>query len=189
MLVGVLLFSLPVVLVVVNCYFNIHSPDFQQWAYNLSPRRLYRNYQWHQFDKADRINQHKTVVARIQAAGGWAAVQRECDALAQRNRDDQFMWFGPNGDTNALPPAIAALQPKEVVCCSPSDLGSLYLKRSFSVVRIKMFGEYGTGRREIPSFWLEVVSGTNADGYTPHGVYGVRYANYEKVTNWIYEVY
>jgi hypothetical protein len=189
MLVGVLLFSLPMVSVVVNCYFNFHSPDFQQLACDYSPHRLYRNYKWRQLDKADRVNHRKTVGARVLAAGGWAALQRDCEALVQTNRDGDFMWDKWNGDTNALPPSMAALQPMEVLYYSPSALRSFYLKTNFSVVRIKMFGEYRTGLREIPFLGLEVVCGTNADSYTPQHVDGVRYDNCEKVTNSIYEVY
>lgn len=197
-LVGVLLISLPVLWVVVNCYFNFDSPDYQQWAYRLSPRRLYRNYRWRQFDKADRVNQHKMLLARVQAAGGWTALQRDCDALVQTNRDFPLTWDNWTDRTNALPPAIAALQPMEVMYWPPSVLRGNHINTEFSIVRINIIsGHPNTGGRATPWFGLEVVCGTNADGYSPHPIdgvddkqaYGGRYHNYEKMTNGIYEFY
>ncbi|HXR08809.1 MAG TPA: hypothetical protein VN765_15835, partial [Candidatus Acidoferrum sp.] len=143
MLVVVLLISLPAALVLVNFCFDFHSTDYQRWAYYVSPRRLYRNYQWRQFDKADRVNQHKTVLARVQTAGGWTALQRDCDALVKTNRDDAFIWDKMD-DTNALPPAIAALQPMEVMYYSPSVLRGMHIKTQFSIVRINIFGSHRT---------------------------------------------
>ena len=76
----------------------------------------------------------------------------------------------------------------EVVYYSPSALRSFYSNANFSVVRINIFGLHRTGARDIPSFGLEVVSGTNANSYTPHRLTGES-ENYEKATNWVYEIY
>jgi len=76
----------------------------------------------------------------------------------------------------------------EVVYYSPSALRSFHSNTNFSVVRINIFGLHRTGGRDIPSFGLEVISGTNADRYTPHRVTGES-ENYEKATNWVYEIY
>ena len=179
--VGVLLVSMLVLFVLARVYFDSD---------------LYRHYKWRQFDKADRLNQHKTVVARVQAAGGWAALQRDCEALVKTNQDGEFLWY-KFLDTNPLPPAIAAIQPMEVRYDSPGLLKRAGFKAQFSIVRINVFGSHRTGGRDIPFFGLEVVCGTNADGYSPLSVvvtngeqfYTPYYANYEKMTNWIYEIH
>jgi len=195
MLAGFLLIALPAVLFF-HFYYDLHSADYRQWAYVHS--RLYRHYLWHQDDVADRVKQHNTLVARIQAAGGWTALQRDCDALVKTNQNDAFMWDNWTDRANPLPPAIAALQPMEVMYWSPSVLRGRYINTEFSIVRINIIsGHPNTGGRATPFFGLEVVCGTNADGYTPHqiiGVYGDQayngsYHNYEKMTNGIYEIY
>ena len=113
------------------------------------------------------------------------------------NADDAFVWHKGTGDTNVLPPAIAALQPMDVQYYSPGVLKRSYVKTEFSIVRINMFGYHRTGGRDTPFFGLEVVCGTNAGSYTPHqivGVYGGQvfggnYDNFEKMTNWVFEIY
>ena len=135
MLLGVLLISLPAVLLLFYFRFDLHSADYRQWAYIHS--RLYRHYLWHQADEADRVKQHNTVDARVQAAGGWTALQRDCDALVKTNRDGVFIWDKWT-DTNALPPAIAALQPMEVMYYSPRVLRDWHINTEFSIVRINI---------------------------------------------------
>src|SRR6185503_7194947 len=66
----------------------------------------------------DRRNQRKRVLERIQSAGGWAALQRDCDNLMEQYRESVFVWSW--GSTNPLPPAIAALKPQELRFDSPA---------------------------------------------------------------------
>jgi hypothetical protein len=139
-----------------------------------------------------RRDQRKMVVERIQASGGWAALQRASDALVETNRDSGFQWYY-FGSSNALPPAIAALQPQEVWYYSPKKVRGSMFATDFDVVHIKVFGMHHTGARAIPYFGLEVVSGTNAARYTPRrslgGVSGNGYDSYRKITDSIYEIY
>jgi len=131
----------------------------------------------------ERHRQRAEVLKRIQTAGGWAALRRDCDALAERHRDSGFVW---HGDTNALPPTLAALRPWSVIFYSPDE-------PKVSVVRIKVFGSHSTGGRSTAYFGLEVVCATNAESYRPEpshgGASGNRYDSYNRVTDTIYEIF
>jgi hypothetical protein len=139
----------------------------------------------------ERRTQRQELIERVQSAGGWTALQQDCDTLVEHNREGAFFWF--RGDTNALPPTIAALKPLEVRYYSPAALRGSSDETKVSVVHIKIFGLHSTGGHSTPYFGLEVVSGTNADSYFPHpgsgGVSGNHYDTYRKVTNRIYEIY
>jgi len=163
----------------------------------------------------DRRHERQIVIERLQPVGGWAALQRDCDTLALQYRDGDFIWF-PRIDTNtispdlagisytnALPPAISALKPRNVTFNSPAarqrdaamrhDFRTLNGEAQFAVFRFWIFGKPNTDGHVMPYLGLEVVSGTNADGYTPHpsmgGAKGNRYDTYRKITNGIYEIY
>jgi hypothetical protein len=138
-----------------------------------------------------RSGQRKMVSERVQVAGGWTALQRACDALMETNRG-VFDWYYPKDDLAKLPPSIAALKPQEVMFTPPATFRGSGVDASFLVVQIKIFGMHRTGTRAIPYFGLEVVSGTNADSYTPRpksAASGNSYATCRKLTNWIYEIY
>jgi hypothetical protein len=128
---------------------------------------------------------------RILAAGGWAALQKDCGVLAARYRDSEFVWF--RGTTNTLPPTIAALNPWSVTFYSPGATRDSSDEPSVPVVRIKVFGIHSTGGHSTPYFGLAVVCATNATSYCPPsshgGVSGNYYTSYQKVTDTIYEVY
>ena len=68
----------------------------------------------------ERRGQRQKVLERVEAAGGWSAIQRDCDSLAAQYRDGIFYWH--RFATNALPPALAALDPWEVRFDSPTVL-------------------------------------------------------------------
>jgi hypothetical protein len=140
----------------------------------------------------ERRTQRQAAFERVQSTGGWMALQRDCDALVEHNRDGTFSWFR-HDDTNALPSTIAALNPWEVRYYSPAALRGSSDETKVSVVHIKIFGLHATGGHSTPYFGLDVVSGTNADSYHPHpssgGVSGNHYDTYRKVTDRIYEVY
>jgi len=139
----------------------------------------------------ERSEQRAKVVERIQAVGGWAALQKDCDALVAQYPDSAFVWY--RHDTNALPPTIAALKPWSVIFYSPKVLRGSDYASEFSVVRIKIFGIHSTGGHSIPYFGLEVVCATNAASYRPQpargGVSGNHYDSYNRVTDTIYEIY
>jgi len=139
-----------------------------------------------------RRDQRKMVVERVQASGGWTALQRACDVLVQTNRDAGFHWYHFD-NSNALPPEIAALQPQEVWYDCPKMVRGTIFATEFDVVHIKVFGMHRTGLNAYPYFGLEVVSGTNAARYTPRpslgGASGNGYDSYSKITDSIYEIY
>jgi hypothetical protein len=124
--------------------------------------------------------QRQKLAERVQSAGGWDAIRRDCIALAEQN---------PNGfrsgwhDTN-LPPAIVALSPL-LVQYSPKD----------GCVRMRIFGMHRTGGHSTPYFGLEVDTSTNSisyqhgSGYADGGVIGSHYSEPERVANGIYEIY
>jgi len=138
-----------------------------------------------------RRDQRKMVLARVEASGGWTALQRACDALVQTNRDSGFQWM--HYSSNALPPEIAALQPQEVWYYSPKKVRGSIFETDFDVLHIKVFGIHRTGLHAYPYFGLEIVSGTNAARYTPRpslgGASGNGYDSYRKITDRIYEIY
>jgi hypothetical protein len=142
-------------------------------------------------DWMERRAQRAKVEERVLSAGGWAALQKDCDALAAEFQDGGFHWS--RGHTNALPKTIAALNPWEVLFDPPSLMSGSKDKQQTAVVQIKVFGMHSTGGRSAPYFGFEVVSGTNADGYRPSttggGVSGNSHHSYAKVTDRIYEVY
>jgi len=129
-------------------------------------------------DWMERRAQRAKVEERVQSAGGWAALQKDCGALVVTNQDEEFSW--QFGQTNALPPAITALKPWEVRFDPPNVMGNFKDNPQAAVVHIRIFGMHSTGARSTPYFGLEVVSGTNAESYRPStmggGVPGERHS-------------
>ncbi len=142
-------------------------------------------------DWLERRTQRQKVIKRVQSADGWAALQKECDALVEQHRDSAFDWY--RGATNALPPSLAALQPREVRYYSPTLSREFKDEPQVVVVRIRIFGMHSTGGHSTPYFGLEVVCATNAASYRPQpargGVSGNHYDSYNRVTDRIYEIY
>ncbi|MCW5553239.1 MAG: hypothetical protein KIS67_13905 [Verrucomicrobiae bacterium] len=149
------------------------------------------NPMWWPPPSVERRGQRQKVLERVEAAGGWAAIQKDCDALVEQYRDSAFAWH--RYQTNALPPALAALNPWEVRFYSPTVLRDFKDEPQVAVVRIKIFGMHSTGGHSTPYFGLEVVSGAGAETYRPSpsrgGVSGNGYRSYSRVTDRIYEIY
>ena len=137
----------------------------------------------------ERKAQRAKVVERIQAAGGWAALQRDCDALMAEYHDSAFIWR--RGNKDELPPTIAALNPQSVIFYSADMVRGSKDFPQIPLVQIKIFGAHSTGGHSIPYFGLEVVCSTNSASYQPltsqAGVSGNHYDNYRQVTETIYE--
>ena len=127
----------------------------------------------------ERREQREKLMERVQAAGGWDAIRRDCIALAAQNTNGFYSHFR---DTNGLPAAIVALKPMMVEYVPPEGC-----------VRIRIFGMHSTGGHSTPYFGLEVACGTNAESYRPQpahgGVSGNHYDSYEQVADRIYEIY
>jgi len=141
---------------------------------------------------------------RVHNAGGWAALQRDCDALATKYKDDSFgiRWYkyGPQTDTNSLPPAIAALNPQMIEFYSPKimqEFGGGIGDRRFGtnlVVRISIFGHHTTGMHEKPWLGLDVLCGSSVTNYIPAGSRPLAPMHswnwqYRKIADGIYEHY
>lgn len=137
-------------------------------------------------------NQREELLQRVEVAGGWAALQRECDDLVAQHRDGVFFWTRSE-KTDGLPPVMTALKPMEVWYYSPAALRGMQDATPCSVVHIKVFGGHATGGHSTPYYGLEIISGTNADGYQPQpsssGAIGNHYDSWREVTNRIYEIY
>jgi hypothetical protein len=121
----------------------------------------------------ERRTQREQVLERIQSAGGWQVLRRDCATIVEQNRDTYFVWF--RGHTNALPPSIATLKPREVRYYHDAGMPE--------IVDIKVFGYRSTDGHQPPYFGLRVVSGAGADTYQPKDM------RFELVTNSIYEIY
>jgi hypothetical protein len=136
----------------------------------------------------ERQTQREKVVTRVMQAGGWDALQKDCDEIVEHYRDSAFLWH--RFETNALPPTLAALNPWEVSFYSPALLQD---EPKVAVVRIKVFGIHSTGGHSIPYYGLEVICGPSAESYAPKpgrgGVPGNHYDSYRRVTDRIYEIY
>jgi len=139
----------------------------------------------------DRRTERKQVIEQVQLAGGWAALQKACDALVEQNRDEVFYWH--RGSTNALPATLTALKPWDIQFIPPAVLRERKQEPQVAVVRIKFFGMHSTGGHSTPYFGLEVVSGPGAETYKPTpslgGASGNGYRRYRAVTDRIYEIY
>jgi hypothetical protein len=144
--------------------------------------------------------QRKTVEERVQSAGGWAAVRRDCETLVANSPHSYFFWFPPrtnahvteysnsvpfrsyvtNIDYGHLPTALATLQPREI----ESDT----ITNGPAIVRIKLFGMRRTGMRDIPYYGLWVVCGGSSHDYVPRLTGGPGRA-IKKVADGIFEVH
>ena len=135
--------------------------------------------------------QRQKMEARVQSAGGYEMLRRECMAFAQTN--EMVHWFRwHTNDSPVLPPAISSLQPLQVDYVSPKLLGPHSDEPSFPIVRIKIFGMHSTGGHSTPFFGLEVVATPSSENYTPKArpaASGNGHLGYQKVSDGVYEIY
>jgi hypothetical protein len=145
----------------------------------------------------ERRGQRQEVLQRIQSAGGWAALKQDCEELADRYKDDRYGFRWLRGDTNSLPPAIAALRPKGVEFYPPSvfkQFGSESVRffGSNAVVRISIFGAHATGGHDQPWLGLDVLCEHGLASYHPDRLRSttpLKYWRYRKIAEDIYEYY
>jgi len=126
----------------------------------------------------ERREQQQKLSERVQSAGGWDVIRRDCMALAEQHTNG---FYSHGSDTN-LPPAILALKPRTVEY-SPH----------YGRVSMRIFGAHSTGGHSTPYFGLEVVT-SKSDGYKPGegyggGVIGNRHTTFTEVAEGVYEVY
>jgi len=126
----------------------------------------------------ERRTQQQKVVERVQLAGGWDAIRRDCFSLAEQHTNGFYSHWH---ETNGLPAAIIALKPLTVEY--EPDRGC---------VLIRVFGIHSTGGHSTPYFGLEIDMSTNSVGYkhgTGYGVIGNYHSTNNQVANGIYEIY
>jgi hypothetical protein len=160
----------------------------------------------------ERRGQRQKVLERVQTAGGWEVVRLGCEMLVT-NYPDGLTWFPPhsnawvypnpqaephryyvtNLDYGPLPPAVAALNPREIQFYPPRFLRDFKDESQVALVRIKIFGMHSTGGHSTPYYGLEVPCGTGAESYTPRssqgGVSGNRHTSFRKVADGVFEIY
>lgn len=90
---------------------------------------LYANYapmKW-RFDTLERMRNRALTLERVESAGGWNAIVGGCDELVRLPQFYNYSWFGgrcvppPESEPVALPPALAALNPRFVQFSRISD--------------------------------------------------------------------
>ncbi len=91
-----------------------------------------------------RIKQRQKLHERVEVAGGWAAVQRDCDALAAQHLAPG--WYWPNtAKTPPLPPTLAALNPRGVYYMPRGPTREEDPEPQMPIFRMKFFGGRNTG--------------------------------------------
>jgi hypothetical protein len=139
-----------------------------------------------QYDWLQLREHREKVYARVQAAGGWDALRRDCLALAEQPpppANDQIPnYFHYRGRDTNLPPALLALRARQVE-----------YDAQFGRVNVSVFGGHSTGGPSTPYYGLEIVT-RKRDGYqpgegNPAGALGNPRSNYRLVAEGIYEIY
>ena len=129
----------------------------------------------------ERREQRAKIMVRVQAAGGWDAIRRDCMTFAAQNTNGFYSHWR---DTNGLPPAIVTLKPMTVE-----------YEPAYGCVCMRIFGMHSTGGHSTPYFGLEVDTSSNSasynhgTGYNNGGVIGNHHSTAEKVADGIYEIY
>ena len=139
----------------------------------------------------ERRAQRERVAERVQSAGGWDSLRRNCLTLAERYKSDPMVWNRYPVFSNTLPAAVAALNPKRVEYYPPR-FGSDFNDSDFPIIRITVFGAHSTGGRDIPWFGLDVVCQRSSVDYQPHRKRSdrpLRYWRYRKVADDVYEYF
>ncbi len=126
--------------------------------------------------------------AKVQSAGGWEALKKDCLAFAEQHKDESGSSWHRN-DTNGLPASIAALQPQRVEFYLP-DVGKNFNDSGFPIVRITVFGANASGARGTPWMGFDVICGECPKDYLPkRNRSSDRDWRYRKVTEGVYEFY
>ena len=135
----------------------------------------------------ERRAQRSTALARVQSAGGWEAIMRDCVALTHRHEEEGLRWSRTNDTGLLIPAALKKLDPSDIAY-EPIDKPGT----SINIIRLKIFGNATPGRRPVPYYGFEVVFGSNAANYLPKprsGVLGEGFSTNQTVANNIYEIY
>ena len=115
--------------------------------------------------------QRQKLAMRVESAGGWDAIKRDCLSLAKQHTEGFHSTWR---DTN-LPPAIIALKPL-LVQYDPA----------FRCINMRIFGIHSTGGHSTPFLGLEVVT-EQSPAYKPGA--GYHHSAFREVAEGIYELY
>ena len=127
-------------------------------------------------------NERRVTEERVQAAGGWQVVQRECESLLtnaalQSYREKGTYWVPHAGE---LPAGLESLQPRtvrfQVATSHPA------------VLELKLFG---SGKTDwTPYFGLWIACGAGRTNYIPDGEAEGDHPYFdERVSDGVFEVY
>ena len=125
-----------------------------------------------------REQQRRIVRERVEAAGGWEVLRRDCQSLLT-NSPQSFRWDWAYPGSLPLPPGLASLQPRCVRINSKRD--------EPTIAYIELFGAHSTGSRGIPFYELLLVCGPAPDSFTPKPDRSPAVIN--KIADFAYEVY
>lgn len=131
----------------------------------------------------ERRTQRQAVLARVQSAGGWETLKKDCIALYNKHKDEPISYWGWD-ETNGLPASILALKPKHVELYS-AGTG----KSGVPFMKIRIFGAHSTGGHSIPRYGLEVICSNSPTNQGPDPYQSDGYESRRKITEGVYEVY
>jgi hypothetical protein len=119
---------------------------------------------------------------RVQAAGGWEAIKRDCSLLTNQS-DGYFVWFRRSTNYADLPPAIAALKPFEVRSFTDERL-------HVPIVRIHVLGLTSTDDA-WPHYGFWIICGETPADYKPKFDFSaMNFRGYARlITNSVFEIY
>lgn len=129
-----------------------------------------------------REQQRKEAYERVEAAGGWEVLQRECLSLLATNSNDFFWRPAANHiDNEPLPPALASLKPRKITMTRADP----------PIMQIHVFGYPRTGGG-TPYYYLYIVCGPVPEDFKPELDFEPHHlliGTIQKITNSVFEVY
>jgi hypothetical protein len=100
-----------------------------------------------QFDiKAERKKAYELAHTRIEAAGGWQAIQKSCLEFFTNSDHGYFIGGGIDSSNS---PVLSKLQPREIYLAPTPD--------GIPIMRIQLFGRHRTGSFDSPYFGIWVI--------------------------------
>ena len=130
----------------------------------------------------ERMQQRKIVLQRVQEAGGWQEIRKDCESIVASNATNGFQWFRGLKDEPPLPKSLAALNPRRVDLWPEAD--------GMQSIRIQIFGGHATGGRGQDFYFLKIVCPLPPNVQSPfksNPEAKVRYGD-RKIVDGVYEV-
>ncbi len=97
----------------------------------------------------ERMQQRKIVMQRVQAAGGWETIRKDCESIVAANATNGFGWFRDLKDEPPLPKFLAILNPQQVVLWPEAN--------GMQSIRVQIFGGHSTSGRGQDFYILKFV--------------------------------